>query len=597
MSITPHSGIIDFGTFTSPAGGADGIQGEVPAPLASESGYFLSTEGWVPGGGTFDPQNVSYLTFTGATPTLAAGRMWYDTATGAWNLGMGGGSITQQVGEELFVYGKASAAISDTPLQIVYQTGTVGASGVITFAPTVAGITDGNRILGIATEAIPLNSNGRITAFGVVRGIDTTGAPYGETWANGDAIWYNPVTGNPTKVKPVAPNIKVQVGTIITAGGGGSGSIQVEVQHGSVLGGTDSNVQITTPALDNLLVYNGANWVNRALTSSDVTTALGFVPVSKAGDTITGALTVTGQTSLGGVVGGESLRAMAVASSVNWLQVAGGVTGSPGSVTMTAQGADTNVDLNINPKGTGSVRIKVNNNSVNSGLRLENPTGTGYFNVVNGASGGFLPTFVGKSALSSAGYGMLFSATAGSDVDSTSATVTFFAYASNGSSAPASTVPAYQFKNGTFSVLTLMGGSGPVAVLGPSTSSNPPSGTLRTGDASGTDIGANNLILAAGRGTGTGVGGSLVFQTAAPGATSGSTLNAATERLRITMTGDIYGTAGSSSMAAGFIFIPAGNTPTGTPATYAGRLPLYYDSVNNKLYVYNGGWKASAAFA
>jgi hypothetical protein len=64
----------------------------------------------------------------GAAVTLAAGKMWYDGSTGAWNLGMGNGNITQQIGEEIFVYGKASAAITDSPLQIVYHTGTVGAS-------------------------------------------------------------------------------------------------------------------------------------------------------------------------------------------------------------------------------------------------------------------------------------------------------------------------------------------------------------------------------------------------------------------------------------------------------------------------------------
>ena len=51
MSVAPHSGIVDFGVFIAPSGGADGIQGEVPTPLVAEEGYFLSTAGWAPGGG------------------------------------------------------------------------------------------------------------------------------------------------------------------------------------------------------------------------------------------------------------------------------------------------------------------------------------------------------------------------------------------------------------------------------------------------------------------------------------------------------------------------------------------------------------------
>ena len=211
----------------------------------------------------------------GSAVTLAAGKMWYDGSTGSWNLGMGGGNITQQVGEEQFIYGKASAAITDSPLQIVYHTGTVGSSGVVTFAPTIVGITDVNAILGIATENLAHNGFGRITTFGVVRGITTNGTAFGETWADDDVIWYNPVTGNPTKVEPVAPYIKVQVGLVIKAGSGGSGSFQVGVVRGSKLGGTDSNVQFGTLANNNLIQYSTSlgYWTNVATSTVSVGTA------------------------------------------------------------------------------------------------------------------------------------------------------------------------------------------------------------------------------------------------------------------------------------------------------------------------------------
>lgn len=211
----------------------------------------------------------------GDAVVLAAGRMWYSPATGAWNLGMGGGNITQQVGEEFYRYGKASANISDTNLQLVYKTGVVGASGVITFAPTVAGITDPDQILGIATESIATNSFGRVTTMGIVRGINTTGSVYGEVWANNDDIWYNPVTGGLTKTKPSAPNIKLQIGTVINAGPGGSGSFNVKLGSTSALGGTDSNVQLGTLANNDLLQYYSAGgyWRNVAASSIAIGTA------------------------------------------------------------------------------------------------------------------------------------------------------------------------------------------------------------------------------------------------------------------------------------------------------------------------------------
>jgi hypothetical protein len=214
--------------------------------------------------------------------------MWYDNSTGSLNFGMGGGNITQQVGEELFIYGKASAAITDSPLQIIRHTGTVGASGVITFAPTIAGITNANDIIGVATESLALNAFGRVTTYGLVRGITTNGTAFGETWADDDVIWYNPVTGNPTKVEPVAPYIKMQIGLVVNAGSGGSGSFQVGLQRGSTLGGTDSNVQFGTLANNNLIAYDSTLGYWKNVTSSTlgfVTSVTGTSPVVSSGGT------------------------------------------------------------------------------------------------------------------------------------------------------------------------------------------------------------------------------------------------------------------------------------------------------------------------
>ena len=212
----------------------------------------------------------------GTAVTLAAGKFWYNGTDGSWNAGMGGGNITQQIGEEIFVYGKASAAITDSPLQIVYKTGVVGASGVVKFAPAAAGITDADQILGIATESLALNAFGRVTNFGVVHGITTNGTAFGEVWADNDDIWYNPTTGNPTKTKPSAPGIKIQIGTVVNAGSGGSGSFFVKIGSSSSLGGTDSNVQFSALANNNLITYDtGVGYWKNTATGTGVVTALG----------------------------------------------------------------------------------------------------------------------------------------------------------------------------------------------------------------------------------------------------------------------------------------------------------------------------------
>jgi hypothetical protein len=269
----------------------------------------------------------------GSAVTLAAGKMWYDGATGAWNLGMGNGNITQQVGEEIFVYGKASAAITDSPLQIVYHTGTVGASGVITFAPTIAGLTDVNDIVGVATEPLALNDFGRATTFGVVRGITTNGTAFGEVWADDDPIWYNPVTGNPTKVIPVAPNIKVQVGVVIKAGAGGSGSFQVSFNRGSRLGETDSNVKFGTLANNDLIAYDTAvgYWKNIPSTTfgTGSVTSVSVVSANGLAGTVATATTtpaITLSTTVTGLLKGNGTAISAATANTDYQGVAAPVT-------------------------------------------------------------------------------------------------------------------------------------------------------------------------------------------------------------------------------------------------------------------------------
>ena len=319
---TPTAGAVAYGTGTAYGFTAVGTLG-----------YFLKSQGagipiWSNSiGGYIVDGTTPYLDWgNGSAVTLAAGRMWYDGSTGAWNLGMGNGNITQQVGEEIFVYGKASAAITDSPLQIVYHTGTVGASGVITFAPTIAGITDVNSIVGIATENLALNGFGRVTSFGVVRGITTNGTAFGETWADDDVIWYNPVTGNPTKVEPVAPYIKVQVGLVIKAGAGGSGSFQVGVVRGSKLGGTDSNVRFGTLANNDLIAYDTAlgYWKNipsatfgtGTVTSVSVVSANGFAG-TVATATTTPAITLT--TTITGLLKGNGTAISAAVANTDYV--------------------------------------------------------------------------------------------------------------------------------------------------------------------------------------------------------------------------------------------------------------------------------------
>jgi len=267
----------------------------------------------------------------GTAVTLAAGKFWYDGTDGSWNAGMGGGNITQQIGEEIFVYGKASAAITDSPLQIVYKTGVVGASGVVKFAPAAVGITDADQILGIATESLALNAFGRVTNFGIVHGITTNGTAFGEVWADNDDIWYNPTTGNPTKTKPSAPGLKVQIGTVINAGSGGSGSFFVKIGSSSTLGGTDANVQFGTLANNNLIAYDSTAgyWKNVTASSIGLGTVSSVSVVSAnglAGTVATATTTpaITLSTTITGLLKGNGTAISAATSGTDYAPATSG---------------------------------------------------------------------------------------------------------------------------------------------------------------------------------------------------------------------------------------------------------------------------------
>lgn len=88
-----------------------------------------------------------------------------------------------------------------------------------------------------------------------------------------------------------------------------------------------------------------------------------------------------------------------------------------------------------------------------------------------------------------------------------------------------------------------IGSTGNVVIGNGDTAASPAAATLRGTNASGTDVAGPNMTIQAGRGTGTGAGGSISFQTSAAGS-SGSTLNAASTRLFIGADGNVgIGTA------------------------------------------------------
>ena len=242
-----------------------------------------------------EQDNVPWLTFNTApspVPT-AVGSMYWDGGT-TMNI-QATTSVLMRIGESEYVYAKASSAI--TKGQLCYHTGAVGSSGNITVAPTPLALADPNQIVGVAAETIALNGFGLIQVSGDLRGFNTTGSSVGETWADGDPLYYNPAyVGSMTKTKPSAPNQKTYIGEVTNAGSGGSGSMHIRIVPGSVLGGTDSNVQFGTLNNGDLIQYDSTlqYWKNVPASTLPVGTATnlaggaaGSVPYQSASSTTT----------------------------------------------------------------------------------------------------------------------------------------------------------------------------------------------------------------------------------------------------------------------------------------------------------------------
>ena len=269
--------------------------------------------------------NVNEVVFdtTPATITGGVGSLSWNSADSAQtlNLIMAGGAVTQQIGQETYYRVKASATISDG--QVVMFTGTLGASGGLKAAPAT-GLTaaTGSYIMGVATENIALNGWGYITAFGEVKGINTTGAAVGETWSDGDILYYNPsVAGGLTKTVPAAPNAKVQVASVIHAASNGILFIRptFESRFNDL-----ADVFVSSPSNGDLVVWNTTN--SRWQTAAQSTVTAG-VATNLAGGA-TGSLPYqSGAGTTTFLAAGTDGQVLKLASGVpTWSSDASGVT-------------------------------------------------------------------------------------------------------------------------------------------------------------------------------------------------------------------------------------------------------------------------------
>jgi hypothetical protein len=173
---------------------------------------------------------------TAHTPiTNAEGLLQWNTTDGTLDLGMSGGDITQQIGQELFihVYNDTGVDIPNgSPVCIVGRQGNLPK---VALARSDAESTA--NVIGLATQDIPSTGEkkGYVTSFGLVRQIKTNysgDGDWGTTWASGDNLYISKtIAGQLTNVEPDAPHHSDIIGQVGTVGALGVGSIAVYIRH------------------------------------------------------------------------------------------------------------------------------------------------------------------------------------------------------------------------------------------------------------------------------------------------------------------------------------------------------------------------------
>ena len=258
-------------------------------------------------------ENVEKIDFQTVhqTPANVEGRLTWNDTDGTLNLGMKGGAVTLQVGQEEFirVVNKTGANLLEAEYKVVRVRlrSEGGAQGQrLAVVNAQAGTeTNSATTLGIVTEDIPVNEEGFITTFGKVRNINTTGALQGETWEDGDTLYLSATTpGGLTKDKPISPDHLVIMGYVVYAHAN-NGIIFVKVDNGYEIDELH-NVLINTGSLSNgqLLTWNSGSsvWTNtnnlsgsyQVTGSVSITRTLNLAPSNPLPSGTVGDLAVSG---------------------------------------------------------------------------------------------------------------------------------------------------------------------------------------------------------------------------------------------------------------------------------------------------------------
>ncbi len=206
---------------------------------------------------TGDTAGYVDLDTTPPVSTSVPGRLVWNDGEGSADLGLKGGNLTIQLGQEQasLIYNGTGATL--TKGQVVYINGAQGQRPSVALANNSSDATSASTF-GIVAETIANGAEGFVVTLGYIKGIDTS------AFSQGAALWLGSTAGTVTTTKPIAPNHIVLVGYCVSSHAT-SGKIFVKVQNGYELDEIH-DVLISNKTDNDVLIYNSTTdvWQNKA---------------------------------------------------------------------------------------------------------------------------------------------------------------------------------------------------------------------------------------------------------------------------------------------------------------------------------------------
>ena len=267
---------------------------------AGETLVYTASEGWKTISAYGQQTAIfNYIDFALGPYPDAERRMKWNDSDGTLDLGLKGGNVILQVGQEQLLLVKENDNLGIEDGKVYYFYGSNGTNKTVKKAIATQ-LNQADRVLGLATESRVGGEKGFINTFGLVRNIDTNHL------TEGAPVYLSDVTaGEMISTRPDAPNHAVQIGYCIRQSAS-VGVIFVSIDKGGHLEYLH-DVKLSNPITDgHVLTYDSAlgYWKDAAVSSGVTSFSAGTTGLTPNSAT-TGDVTLAG--TLGVANGGTGL--------------------------------------------------------------------------------------------------------------------------------------------------------------------------------------------------------------------------------------------------------------------------------------------------